>query len=151
MRFIGDFPAKTDSKGRVFLPAAFRRVLGESEVERLVLRPDVFKRCLVLYPEQLWNEMLDVMRGRLSQWNASHMEVLRQFMSEAELVELDGNGRILLNKRKLQCAGIGQQVRFLGMDDRIEVWNGELCEEELSRTEDGFAANVQDLLDVSAR
>ena len=54
-RFIGDFPAKTDAKGRVFLPSAFRKVLETAGENRLILRTDLFQRCLVLYPESLWN------------------------------------------------------------------------------------------------
>lgn len=51
MRFTGNIDAKTDAKGRVFLPAAFRKVLQGSGEEGLILRRDVFQRCLVLYPE----------------------------------------------------------------------------------------------------
>ena len=62
MRFVGDFQAKTDAKGRVFLPAAFRKILeAEGELE-LVLRRDVFQHCLVLYPESVWNQQLDELK-----------------------------------------------------------------------------------------
>ena len=65
MRFIGDYPAKADSKGRVFLPAQFRKVMESEGETRLILRPDLFQRCLVLYPESLWLSMLDTLRSRL--------------------------------------------------------------------------------------
>ena len=55
MRFFGDFPAKTDAKGRVFLPAAYRKVLAANGEEKLVMRRDLHQACLVLYPESLWN------------------------------------------------------------------------------------------------
>ena len=38
MRFLGNIEAKTDAKGRAFLPAAFRKVLQMNSEERLVLR-----------------------------------------------------------------------------------------------------------------
>ena len=56
MRFLGNIEAKTDAKGRAFLPAVFRKVLQASSEECLVLRKDVFQKCLVLYPEKIWNE-----------------------------------------------------------------------------------------------
>ena len=121
MRFIGDYIAKTDSKGRVFLPAQLRKMLEAGGEERLILRPDLFQPCLVLYPETLWNEMLDGMRLRLNRYNAQHQAILRQFVADAEVVDLDSNGRFLMNKRKLQYAGITQEVRFLAVDDHIEV------------------------------
>lgn len=131
MRFIGDFPAKADAKGRVFLPAAFRKVLEAEKEERLVLRTDLFQKCLVIYPESLWNEMLDEMRSRLNRWNGEHQMVLRRFVADAEIIELDSNGRILLNKRKKDHAGIKQEVRFLAVDDRIEIWDKGVCDEML--------------------
>ena len=69
MRFLGNIEAKTDSKGRAFLPAAFRKVLQAGGEERLVMRKDVFQPCLVLYPESVWNEQMDMLRQRLNRWN----------------------------------------------------------------------------------
>ena len=51
IRFLGNIEAKTDAKGRVFIPAGFRRQLQSASEERLVLRKDVFQDCLVLYPD----------------------------------------------------------------------------------------------------
>ena len=51
MRFLGNIEAKTDAKGRVFLPATFRKVLQTGGEETLMMRKDVHQRCLVLYPE----------------------------------------------------------------------------------------------------
>lgn len=132
MRFIGDYPAKADSKGRVFLPAQFRKVMESEGETRLILRPDIFQRCLVLYPESLWMAMLDSLRSRLNLWNRKHQSILRRFVAEAEVVELDGNGRFLISKRKLSFAGIESEVRFLAVDDHIEVWDRTRCEEALS-------------------
>lgn len=53
IRFLGNIEAKTDAKGRVFIPAGFRRQLQSASEERLVLRKDVFQDCLVLYPESV--------------------------------------------------------------------------------------------------
>ena len=42
MRFLGNIDAKTDTKGRAFLPATFRKVLNASGEESLILRKDIF-------------------------------------------------------------------------------------------------------------
>ncbi len=136
MRFIGDYPAKTDAKGRVFLPAAFRKIL-EAEGERsLVLRNDVFQECLVLYPESVWNAQLDDLRTRVNPWNSQQQMMLRLFEADAEPVELDAQGRLLISKRKLQYAGIEGDVRFLAMVDRIEIWSKQALEEVMSASGD---------------
>lgn len=54
IRFLGNIEAKTDTKGRVFIPAGFRKQLQAASEERLVLRKDVFQDCLILYPESVW-------------------------------------------------------------------------------------------------
>ena len=122
MRFLGNIEAKTDSKGRVFLPSVFRKVLQASGEEALVLRKDVFQTCLVLYPQSVWDQQLDELRARLNKWNPEHQQILRQFVFDVETISLDGNGRFLIPKRYMELAGIASDVRFIGMDDTIEIW-----------------------------
>ena len=140
MRFLGNIEAKTDAKGRAFLPATFRKVLQASGSEHLVLRKDIFQPCLVLYPESVWNEQMDALRSRLNRYNAQHQQIFRQFVSEVELVTLDGNGRFLIPRRYMEMAGIQQSVKFIGMGDTIEIWAQEKVESsQLSGEEFGQA------------
>jgi MraZ protein len=125
MRFLGNIEAKIDTKGRVFLPVAFRKVLSSSGEERIIMRKDVFQQCLVLYPESVWNEQLERLRSRLNRWNKAHQQIFRQFVSDVEIMVLDGNGRFLIPKRYLKMANIEQAVKFIGMDDTIEIWRKE--------------------------
>ena len=129
MRFLGNIEAKTDAKGRAFLPAVFRKMLQASGSESLVLRKDIFQDCLVLYPESVWNEQMDTLRGKLNRYNARHQKIFRQFVSEVEMTALDGNGRFLIPKRYLQMAGIQRNIKFIGMGDTIEIWANEKVEE----------------------
>jgi MraZ protein len=123
MRFLGNIEARIDAKGRAFLPSTFRKVLQASGSESLVLRKDIFQPCLVLYPESVWNEQMDALRARLNRYNAQHQRIFRQFVSEVELVTLDGNGRFLIPKRYLSMTEIQQDVKFIGMGDTIEIWS----------------------------
>ena len=127
MRFLGNIEAKTDAKGRAFLPANFRKILQVSGEEKLVLRKDVFQPCLVIYPESVWNEQLDQLRSKLSRWNAKEQQIYRSFIADAILLTLDGNGRFLIPERQMKLADIEQNIRFVGMGDTIEIWrsNGE--------------------------
>ena len=91
MRFIGNIEAKTDSKGRVFLPACFRRILQAGGCDKVRLRKDVYQDCLVLYPEKSWNEQLDLLRSRLDRWNAAHQMIFRQFVADVEELKAGNN------------------------------------------------------------
>lgn len=145
MRFLGNIEAKADAKGRVFLPATFRKVLQTGGEERLVLRKDVFQTCLVLYPESVWNEQMDSMRQRLNRWNKTQQQVFRQFVSDVELVSLDGNGRFLIPKRFQRMANIEQEIRFIGMGDTIEIWSNNEAEQQKMSAED-FGNALEELM-----
>jgi MraZ protein len=55
--------------------------------------------------------------------------IFRQFVADVEEINIDSNGRILIPKRYLKMAGITQEVRFIGMDDTIEIWAKEKLEQ----------------------
>ena len=145
LRFLGNIEAKTDAKGRVFIPAVFRKQLQAASEESLVLRKDVFQDCLVLYPESVWFKTQEQLRRRLNCWNARQQAVFRQFVSDAEVVVPDGNGRILIPRRYLQMAGIRDEVRFIGMDNTIEIWAKERAELPFMEAED-FSQALQEVL-----
>ena len=145
MRFLGNIEARIDAKGSAFLPSTFRKVLQASGSESLVLRKDIFQPCLVLYPESVWNEQMDALRARLNRYNAQHQRIFRQFVSEVELVTLDGNGRFLIPKRYLSMTEIQQDVKFIGMGDTIEIWSD--VKVEASQMEsDEFGKALEDIM-----
>ena len=87
MRFLGNSEAKTDAKGRVFLPAVFRKQLQAASQECLILRKDTYQDCLVLYPENVWNEQMNELRCKLNRWNSRHQMIFRQFVSDVEVIK----------------------------------------------------------------
>ena len=147
MRFLGNIEAKTDTKGRAFLPAVFHKVLQASGEENLVLRKDVFQKCLVIYPESVWNERLDQLKQQLRPWKQAHQQMFRQFVSEAEVVTLDGNGRFLISKRLQKIAEIDQDIQFIGMDDTIEIWSPMNLEKTL-KTDEEFGTEFEEIMNI---
>ncbi len=144
-RFTGNMDAKADAKGRIFVPASFRKILQTTEDTRLILRKDVFQDCLVLYPKQVWDEELGQLRQRLNKWDADQQMLFRQLVLDAELLEMDSNGRILISKRYMQLAFISNEVRFVGMDNTIEIWSKSHLE-TLTMNADNFRQNVKKYL-----
>jgi len=146
MQFLGNIEAKTDSKGRIFVPATFRKSLQTEGEEFLVLRKDIFQDCLVLYPGSVWEREVGVLRGRLNKWNREQQQVFRQYMLDAERLEMDASGRILIPKRYLQMVGIETDVRFLGVDDTIEIWAKPKLDNPLVSPEE-FSKRIQNLME----
>ena len=144
--FLGNFEAKADSKGRIFVPAVFRKLLQLQGEDYFVLRKDIFQDCLVLYPGSVWEAEIEVLRSKLNKWNKTEQQVFRQFVLDAERLEMDGSGRILISKRYLELVEIDTRVRFLGVDNTIEVWSKDKLDEPLMNPED-FANKIQKLME----
>jgi len=136
MRFLGNSEAKTDVKGRVFLPAIFRKQLQAAAEECLIMRKDTYQDCLVLYPESVWNAQMNELRSRLNNWIPKHQMIFRQFVSDVEIITLDSNGRFLIPKRYLKLVNIEQEVRIIGMDETIEIWPKEVADKPFMNPED---------------
>ena len=110
--FLGNFEAKADSKGRIFVPAVFRKLLQLQGEDYFVLRKDIFQDCLVLYPGSVWENEIEILRSKLNKWNKTEQQVFRQFVLDAERLEMDASGRILISKRYLELVEINTHVRF---------------------------------------
>ena len=134
--FIGNIEARLDEKGRIFVPASYRKILAESESKRIVMRRDTDNECLMFYPEHIWNEKVEQMRQVLDEWDPEDQLLLMQFMADAEFLEPDGQGRILLQKKNLETVGAQNDVLFVGMLNRCALWTPEnFANKRLSQTE----------------
>jgi len=146
IQFLGNMEAKADAKGRIFVPAIFRKRLQSEGEEFLVLRKDIFQDCLVLYPGSVWEKEVELLRSRLNKWNREQQQVFRQFVLDAERLELDANGRVLIPKRYLRMVSIETDVRYLGVDETIELWAKEKLDKPLVEPEE-FASQLQQLME----
>lgn len=136
MRFTGNIDAKVDEKGRVFVPSSFRKILQKEEAQGLVLRRDVFQSCLVLYPQTVWDAQVDAITARTNMFDRKGRDALRKFVAGAEAITLDSGGRMLIPRRYMEEAGIQNDVRFIGVDNVIELWSKQKAESLLSESAD---------------
>lgn len=134
--FVGNIEGRLDDKGRIFVPAGYRKILAEWESKRIVMRRDTDNACLMFYPEAVWNEKVEQLRAALDEWDPEDQLILMQFMADAEYMEMDGQGRILLQRKNLETIGAQQDVLFVGMLNRFALWAPEnFAEKRLSQSE----------------
>ncbi len=122
--FIGDFECRTDDKGRIVLPAAFKKAAGKEEL-RFVVKKHLFDNCLVLYLYSHWEEELQRLRERTNNYNHNHALFLRGFFLGSAEMTLDGNGRFLVPRRLMDQVGCGKEIILVGIDRYIEIWDKE--------------------------
>ena len=88
-----------------------------------------------------------MLKNQLRPWKQTHQQMFRQFVSEAEVVSLDGNGRFLISKRLQKVADIEQDIQFIGMDDTIEIWAPQNLELTL-KTEEDFGREFEQIMNT---
>jgi MraZ protein len=126
--FIGDYICKTDDKGRIMLPSAFKKALSAGARDTFVVKKDIYEKCLVLYPIDEWERQVELIRANLNPYNKDHNTFLRGFYKDTAEVELDATNRLLLPKRLLEDTEINKEVVLAGQDGKIEVWAKESYE-----------------------
>ena len=121
--FIGNIEARLDGKGRVFVPASYRKILAEMGSAHIIMRRDTDNECVIFYPEHVWQNKVNQLRSALDEWEPEDQMILMQFMSEAEILAMDSQGRVLLQKKHIEMIGAQQDILFVGMLDRFAIWN----------------------------
>jgi MraZ protein len=115
---IGEYTHSLDDKGRVSLPAKWRKLLGK----KLVMAPGL-DNCLFLFTEKEWNRL----SGKLSENSSllsSDMRSFSRFMyGGAFEAEVDSIGRILIPDFLRERSNLVGKGVLVGVQNRIEIWN----------------------------
>jgi MraZ protein len=123
VQFLGEYDVPVDEKGRIFLPAEFRRKLPPETDDTLVVVKGL-DGCLTAYPQHAWAEIAGKMM-RLPQTDPKVRVFIRGMLSQAAEVKLDRQGRASLPRKLLERVGIADRVVVIGALDKIELWNPE--------------------------
>ncbi len=145
INFIGDFPCKLDAKGRLSLPAAFKKQMQAVGQEDFVIKKDIFENCLVLYPINEWQEQVELLNKKINPYNREHNKFLREFHRGKAELNIDTAGRILIPKRLLEIIGESTDLVLAGLETKIEIWNKEAFE-KMETNENDFASLAEKIL-----
>ncbi len=118
--FKGTYRHRIDGKGRLPIPAVFRRALGEDP--RIVAT--LLDQCLALYAPQEWAR-LETQLAALPAFNKQAKGLARLLTSRAADCEIDRQGRVLLPPALRRAAALARDAVVVGVLNRIEVWSPE--------------------------
>lgn len=118
---IGEFECRLDDKSRIILPAALKKQISQEANDKFVINRG-FEGCLVLYPQNVWDETMAKM-SNLNLFIQDHRQFMRRFNNGATPLSLDSQNRLLLPKPLLDYASIDKEIILFAYSDRIEVWN----------------------------
>ena len=121
LEFKGTFTHTIDHKGRVSIPSSLRRMLPQKGRGALTMTQGL-DGCLFLYPKVEWEGVKEKLR-KLSFLKANNRRFTRKFLAKCYDVEIDTQGRIKIPQDLVEVAGLEKEALFLGLLDKIEVWN----------------------------
>ena len=137
--FKGTYRHKIDLKGRLPVPAAFRRALAEAGAPAVVVT--LLDQCLAVYSPGEWAR-LEQQLAALPAFSGPVKALTRLLTSRAADCELDVQGRILLPPALRTAARLQRDAVVVGVLNRFEIW--------LPEAWDGFLQDSERLLeDVS--
>jgi MraZ protein len=118
LAFHGTFEHTLDAKHRMTVPSKLRAAFSDGAF--LVKGAD---RCIALYPSATYSALVDTALSRLNPLSDERRDANRYFRANAQAVELDSAGRVMLASRQLEHAGIGRDVTLIGAGDCLELWD----------------------------
>ncbi len=116
--FIGQYIQKLNEKGRTALPVKYRREIGENAI---VAR--WYEGCLVIVGLGNWQSLIERLTGRSEIITAPVRDTDRFILGSAFDVRFDRQGRFVIPKLLRVYAGLKDEVVFVGLGNRVEVWD----------------------------
>ncbi|WP_019039045.1 division/cell wall cluster transcriptional repressor MraZ [Psychroflexus tropicus] len=141
---IGTYECKVDTKGRLMLPSGLKKQMLSILEEGFVLKRSVFQPCLELYPMSQWNALMEKMNG-LNRFSKKNNDFIRKFSAGVKMIEIDGNGRLLIPKDLIAFAGIEKELVVSSAINIVEIWDKDNYESVISNSDD-FAELAEDVM-----
>ena len=147
-RFRGEAENKVDNKGRVSIPAAFRRILEEGDPDwSSGLNPNLVivygrrnRKCLEGYSLSSI-EIVDNLVSNLPRYSKEREILERLLNSQSVQVQLDENGRIILPLKLRKLVDIESTAMFVGMGEKFQIWHPDNYTNDMNLIEKKLSEN----------
>ncbi len=145
----GAYPMSVDAKGRVTLPAVFRKQLVDETNKTILLVP--FDGCVNGFTREGFKAWVDGLfeygDHHFDPRNRKDVMLKRGLMGSAVEIDVDSAGRVALGKLDVKPGtreklGLVADVTVVGADDHFEVWNTK----EWNKQQDDFEMDLESLL-----
>jgi MraZ protein len=141
--FRGNYPTRVDEKGRLKVPAEFKRLIDEKYGAEFYIT-SLDGKVAQVYPFEEWQRIEEKL-ARLSNFNPTKKKLLARTNYYGQVVEMDNQGRLLVPQLLRDSAQIKGEVAVLGNLTYLEVRNMEAFRKEME--ENPFTAEDENTLD----
>ncbi|MCS7231499.1 MAG: division/cell wall cluster transcriptional repressor MraZ [Elusimicrobiota bacterium] len=108
-----------DQKNRLFIPLKYR-----NKQKKFVMTYGL-DNCVVIYSFKKWQEVIKKIENLSIKNKLYQRAFIRLFFAEAEIVEIDRQGRILIPKKFKDRFNLGNEIVLVGNKDKLEIWSKE--------------------------
>jgi MraZ protein len=117
----GSYPARIDDRGRLKLPNAFKALVEDRHGADLYIT-SVTGDSVRIYPMAVWLGVEERL-GRMPSTHPARLKFLDRVNYYGQIAEFDAQGRIVIQPRLRDAAGMTGEVDVLGQVEYLEVWN----------------------------
>ncbi len=117
---LGQYTSKLTEKDRLSVPKKIREEIGE---ELIIAR--WYENCLVLISKDNFENLMARLTGETKLVVSPIRDIDRFVLGGAFEVKLDNQGRFIVPEALRTFAGIEDEVTFVGLGDRVEVWSSD--------------------------
>lgn len=119
--FIGQYHHQMDDKGRLRIPPAFRKLLGD--------KPMVFcsfEKCLFVYRRDDFDKRVTDRFKDADLLDTDMNDIKRAIFASTQELEEDKQGRVSLDRAFIEECGLTKDLVTIGAFDRVEIWDAEV-------------------------
>jgi MraZ protein len=141
--FRGNHPTRVDEKGRLKVPAEFKRLIDEKYGNEFYIT-SLDGKVAQVYPFEEW-QRIEQKLAALSNFNPTKKKFLNRTNYYGQVVEIDGQGRVLIPSLLRESAGIKGEVAVVGNLTYLEVQSIEGYRKDIE--ENPFTSDDEKTLD----
>jgi MraZ protein len=137
---LGTYPAKLVVGHRIAVPSQLRRELGEK-----FILGRWYEGCLVLIDINRWQDLYKRLAGEKSLIVTPIRDTERFILAQSYELTPDDQGRVVVPERLIEYSGLVENVYFVGLGDRVEIWSKERWDEKEEEVIKNASAYIEQL------
>ena len=144
--FYGEYTHSIDRKGRLIMPARFRDVAKENNIEKFFVTRGLDK-CIFMFTESEWRVQEQKFKN-LSFTKQEARSFNRMFFSGAVEAVPDSQGRFIIPQYLKDFAVIKRETIIIGVSNRIEIWDKQAWGEFHSKSSEAYEQTAENMLNL---
>ncbi len=144
--FYGEYTHNIDRKGRLILPAKFRDICKEYQIDRFLITRGLDK-CIFMFTEDEWR----IQEQKFKSMPFTKKETRsfnRMFFAGAVDTAPDKQGRFIIPQYLKDYAGIKRETIIIGVSNRIEIWNKKSWQAFYESSSESFEQVAENMLNL---